>query len=204
MKIKFGLVFLLGAISLNLHAQESTDLDSVVVVRAIDVYLEYCTSTDSAIEHAIEIGFPIQRPSLAINRVVINDEKEIDIIRNCFNGIWLGPYRISKKKRYSSAKAEDMGFYGVSKDGLVVISLKRNEIFDINCLESWLKDMIKNNPQYLKETIHNSYRYIPVYRCRTSMNRWISSRSSRKRRFEIWSICPLFVYVGINSIFVSE
>jgi hypothetical protein len=146
MKIKFGLVFLLGAISLNLHAQESTDLDSVVV-RAIDVYLEYCTSTDSAIEHAIEIGVPINRPSLAINRVVIIDEKEIDIIRNCFHGRWLGPYRISKKKRYSSAKAEKMGFYGVSRDGLVAISLKRNEIFDINCLESWLKDMIKNNPQ---------------------------------------------------------
>ena len=167
MKIKFGLVFLLGAISLNLHAQESTDLDSVVVVRAIDVYLEYCTSTDSAIEHAIEIGFPIQRPSLAINRVVINDEKEIDIIRNCFNGIWLGPYRISKKKRYSSAKAEDMGFYGVSKDGLVVISLKRNEIFDINCLESWLKDMIKNNPQYLKESIQQEY--LSVWRTRSAI-----------------------------------
>ena len=73
MKIKFGLVFLLGAISLNLHAQESTDLDSVVV-RAIDVYLEYCTSIDSAIEHAIEIGVPIKRPSLAINRVVIIDQ----------------------------------------------------------------------------------------------------------------------------------
>ena len=51
-----------------------------------------------------------------------------------------------------------MGFYGVSRDGLVAISLRRNEIFDINCLESWLKDMIKNNPQYLKESIHNSYR----------------------------------------------
>ena len=157
MKIKFGLVLLFGTISLILHAQESTDLDSVVV-RTIDVYIEYCTSTNSAIEHAIEIGISIARPSLAINRVVIIDEKEIDIIRNCFHGRWLGPYRISKKKRYSAVKAEKMGFYGVSRDGLVAISLKRNEIFDINCLESWLKDMIKNNPQYLKESIHNSYR----------------------------------------------
>ena len=61
-------------------------------------------------------------------------------------------------KSSGNEKAEKMGFYGVSRDGLVAITLKRNEIFDINCLESWLKDMIKNNPEYLKESIHNSYR----------------------------------------------
>ena len=162
MKIKLVFAFLLSIISLNLYAQEGADMDSKVVIKTIDVVVVYCMSTDSAIASAIEHGIPIVYPTLAINGVVISDENEIDIIRNCFHssvdGQKLGPYRVRQIKRYSSLEAERKGFHNVSKYGIVRILLKRNEIFDIQSLENWLQDMIEKNPNYLKETMHYSNR----------------------------------------------
>lgn len=164
MKKKLVLIFLLGILSLNICAQESPAQDSTLTIKQIicgDVV--YCTGTDSAIAAARENKYSIIYPSLAINGVVINDDKEIDIIRNSlFIGhrgfrlvnTKLGPYVIKKEMHYSSAEAKKRNFQNVSEDGLVAFSLKRNAIFDIHILEKWLQDMIETNPNFKEEKFH--------------------------------------------------
>ena len=157
--IRLGLMILCSTISFNLHAQEGVVQDSVVA-RAICAHVEYCTNTDAAISSAIESGFPIIYPTLAVNGVVISDKKDIDLIRNSlilgsgYVAKKVGPYKIKRVKRYSSEKAERMGIHDVSKHGVVVLYLIKDDLFDIDHLETWLHSMYLSNPSFKTEKYH--------------------------------------------------
>ena len=100
----------------HINAQNEPKNKDSIVVKNVDVYVEYCLSNDATIEFAIKNNIPIHYPILIINDEIMSDENDIDIIRNTVThtrklcGITvcnrLGPYRIKRIMRYSSSQAE--------------------------------------------------------------------------------------------------
>ena len=105
----------------HINAQNEPKNKDSIVVKNVDVYVEYCLSNDATIEFAIKNNIPIHYPILIINDEIISDENDIDIIRNTVThtrklcGITvcnrLGPYRIKRIMRYSSSQAEKKRYY---------------------------------------------------------------------------------------------
>ena len=144
----------------HINAQNEPKNKDSIVVKNVDVYVEYCLSNDATIEFAIKNNIPIHYPILIINDEIISDENDIDIIRNTVThtrklcGITvcnrLGPYRIKRIKRYSSSQAEKKGI--IAQDGVVAISLQPNTILDVIVLKTWLINNRKETSYLNDET----------------------------------------------------
>lgn len=123
----------------QLYAQEQIERDSVIV-SATSVFMDYCTSNDSALEFAKIKGIPVKYPMLIVNGVIIRNINIINTIRNSIHGEnkrLLGPYHIIKYRRYSQKQSMPFKINEVPLDGVVIITLRRDEILDISDLESW-------------------------------------------------------------------
>lgn len=144
----------------HIDAQNEPKNKDSIVVKNVDVYVEYCLSNDATIEFAIKNNIPIHYPILIINDEIISDENDIDIIRNTVThtrklcGITvcnrLGPYRIKRIMRYSSSQAEKKGI--IAQDGVVAISLQPNTILDVIVLKTWLINNRKETSYLNDET----------------------------------------------------
>lgn len=144
----------------HINAQNEPKNKDSIVVKNVDVYVEYCLSNDATIEFAIKNNIPIHYPILIINDEIISDENDIDIIRNTVThtrklcGITvcnrLGPYRIKRIMRYSSSQAEKKGI--IAQDGVVAISLQSNTILDVIVLKTWLINNRKETSYLNDET----------------------------------------------------
>ena len=119
-----------------LYAQDNHEQ---ITVWTSCVYMDYCTSSDSALQYAKEQGISIMYPLLVVNGVIVQNDEDINIIRKSIHGHkrMLGPYHIAKYKRYTQKQASRFQIKDVPKDGLLMIYLKRNEILDFANLENW-------------------------------------------------------------------
>ena len=144
----------------HINAQNEPNNKDSIVVKNVDVYVEYCLSNDATIEYAIKNSIPIHYPILIINDEIISDENDIDIIRNtvtytrklCGTPVSnrLGPYRIKRIRRYSSSQAKNKGI--IAQDGVVAISLQQNTILDVKVLKTWLINNRKESSYSNDET----------------------------------------------------
>ena len=112
--------------------------------RLIDYYYIYYFASDKKIEDAKKNNIYIAYPTLIINNCVIREEQILEKVRRSFKILiddpiyrydWrIGNYHIKRIKFYTPEQAKRKGIENISKDGVCIIELWRNEIFDPSLL----------------------------------------------------------------------
>lgn len=118
-----------------LNAKITVTEQDTVVVKAIDVYIDYCISNDSKIAWAEERNIPIVYTTLIINGITIRDSDMIDLIRRNIDGKRLGPYHIKRIKRYTQSQLQKKGLQSIPQYGGVELVLRRGEVFDFYSIQ---------------------------------------------------------------------